>query len=101
MSQSTSDPLMPKLLRAALVVLVVLTCLRVWTQPAQFLPEAQAQIPDAGTQRLRMLDEVRETNRLLAEILSTLREGALNVRQAGTDKNQGRVIGPRAPVPDR
>ncbi len=72
--------------RRLVVALVMVTCLRVWLGPVDVLPRAQAQIPDSGLQRKQQLDALRESNRLLTEILSTLQSGTLNVRLDSTDK---------------
>jgi hypothetical protein len=71
------------------VAFVLVSCFRAWVGPAELVPRAQAQIPDAGNQRLESIRLARETNRLLAEILSTLQKGTLNVRLASTDNNGG------------
>lgn len=74
-----------RVFRGAIVALVVATCVRVWIGPAGFIPEARAQIPDAGSQRHALTQETRRTNQLLTEILTTLRKGTLKVELRGTD----------------
>ncbi|MCP4247802.1 MAG: hypothetical protein GY778_12205 [bacterium] len=85
-----------KWLRGLLTALLVATCIRVWLGPTELTPRAAAQIPDSGRQRQEMLQTARETNRLLNQILTTLKSGPLNVRVIGTDKKDG---GPIAPPP--
>lgn len=75
--------------RAAGVVLLLLTCLRIWTGPEPLIKQAHAQIPDAGRQRQLLVDETRKTNQLLAEIAQILRERTLNVRLAPADTKPG------------
>ena len=72
-------------LTRALVIFVLLTCLRVWLWPAPMLPEALAQIPDSGLQRKLLLEEVQQTNRLLGEVREILRSHTFNVRIEGAD----------------
>ena len=52
----------------AVALLVLLTCLRVWTGPVFLVPSVQAQLPDPALQRKQLLEESRRTNRLLVEI---------------------------------
>ncbi len=80
-------------LRLFLGTLLVFTCLRVWSGPIDVLPAAVAQIPDAGRQRLRLVELTGETNRLLREIKDLLKSGSLQVRVEGTDK---KPVAPRA-----
>ena len=75
----------PRFLTRALVIFVLLTCLRVWLWPASVLPGAQAQIPDSGLQRKLLLEEVQQTNRLLGEVREILRSHTFNVRIEGAD----------------
>ncbi len=72
--------------RGAWIVLLVLTCLRVWSGPLDPFPVAHAQVPDSGRQRLELLEEARRTNALLAEIREILTRGTLNVRSIAADK---------------
>jgi len=46
---------------------------------------AQAQLPDPALQRVRMLEEARRTNELLAEIKALLEKHTFNVRMQGAD----------------
>ncbi len=74
----------------ALTVVVLLTCLRVWIGPTSLIAPVRAQIPDSGMQRKQLLEEARQTNRLLTEIKQFLTTGTLNVRVEGAD-NQSRT----------
>jgi len=73
------------LMRAALSLFILLTCLRVWVGPFPILPEARGQIPDAGLQRKLLLEEAQRTNQLLSDIKRFLESGDLNVRIKGAD----------------
>ncbi len=83
-----------KWFRGLLTALLVATCVRVWLGPTELAPRAAAQIPDSGRQRLEILQAARETNRLLNQILTTLKSGPLNVRVISTDKKHGGPIAP-------
>ncbi len=72
-------------LQGAICAFVLLTCLRVWVEPAPLLQVAEAQIPDAAMQRKLILDEARQTNQLLTEIKQLLENRTLNVRIQGAD----------------
>lgn len=72
-------------LERILIVVVLLTCLRVWTGPFPLLNKAQAQLPDSAKQRIMLLEETRKTNRLLNEIKQILRDETLHVRLQPAD----------------
>ncbi len=74
-----------RLIRGAMLLFLLLTCLRVWAPSLSVESPAQAQIPDSGLQRKQILEEVKESNRLLAEIRLLLEKGTLNVRVKGAD----------------
>ena len=71
--------------RMALLLFVLLSCLRAWLGPTSLVEPVQAQIPDAGRQRKTMVDEIRRTNQLLEEIKQILSSDTLNVRIQGAD----------------
>jgi hypothetical protein len=75
-------------LRTLLVGLIVATCVRVWLGPVTAVPQARAQIPDAGSQRMEMDRELRKANQLLGQILNTLRTQTFKVQMQGTDNTQ-------------
>lgn len=81
-------------IRALLLAFVLATCLRTWIGPSAGVPEAQAQIPDAGNQRIELLREARRTNELLADILDTLRNDTLKVEMDGTDNKVAPEVRP-------
>ena len=49
----------------AIVILLGLIALRLWTLPVGILPVAHAQLPDEAGQRLRLVQASKKTNRLL------------------------------------
>ncbi|MCK6483886.1 MAG: hypothetical protein HUU22_05975 [Phycisphaerae bacterium] len=51
-----------------------------WARRSSLLPDAAAQIPNAGAQRVEQIDEVRRTNELLRRILERLEQGPVPVR---------------------
>lgn len=67
-------------------VVVVATLIRVWLGPITLDRPALAQIPDAGAQRKELVEELRQTNQMLAEIKTLLAERTLNVRVVAADK---------------
>ena len=78
-----------RVLRVAFGALLIATCLRVWLGPVTELPRAQAQIPDAGSQRRELLREVQRTNTLLGQMLKTLQTQTFKVQMQGTDNKRG------------
>lgn len=87
-----------RVLRVALGAFLVLTCLRVWVGPGDWTPRAYAQIPNAGSQRADLLQEVRKTNQLLQEVLTILRTQSVKVEIQGL---AGPGDGKSKPVPVR
>ncbi len=72
-------------LERILIVVVLLTCLHVWTGPFTLLNKAQAQLPDSAKQRIMLLEETQKTNKLLREIKQILRDETLHVRLQTAD----------------
>lgn len=89
-----------KVLRAALIVFVLLTCIRVWVGPIDVVPTAKAQIPDAAAQRIEMSRQQQRTNELLEQILDTLRNSTLKVQMEGTDKTKAPAVRVRRSTED-
>jgi len=85
-----------RILRIALGAFLALTCLRVWTGSGDWPSRAQAQIPNAGAQRADLLEEVRHTNHLLAEVLTILRTQTIKVAVQAEEAGRPRP-GPPAP----
>jgi hypothetical protein len=55
------------------------------------LSTAQAQVPDAGAQRIAILDELKATNARLDRIAALLESGNLQVRTAPAPADQPRA----------
>ena len=87
-------------LRIAVGVILTATCVRVWLGPVNIVPEARAQIPNAGAQRADLVREAEQTNQLLTEIVQILKTQTLNVQVVGTDKKTEAHPRLTAPVKD-
>lgn len=74
-----------RMLRVGFGAFLALTCIKVWLGPVNMVPSAEAQIPNAGNQRLQLVNEVRKSNDLLAGIAATLKSQTLKVAIQGTD----------------
>lgn len=72
--------------RTLLYLFVVLTCIRVWVALDPIVPEAKAQIPDAGSQRVRMIEQLEQANQRLAEIARVLKDGVIKVNVENADQ---------------
>lgn len=65
--------------RWTVATLFVLTLAKVWLPAVTEPVAAEAQIPDAGAQRVQLVEEARRTNEILAEIRDILRKEPLQV----------------------
>jgi hypothetical protein len=74
-----------RLARFVIGALLLATFVRVWASPGMAIETAQAQIPDAGAQRLDLLREVRRTNELLEKLLQALAKDTLKVEVRNFD----------------
>ena len=85
-----------KVLRFFLGVILAVTFIRVWAGPTSWAADAKAQIPDAGSQRADLLQEVRKTNDLLRKVVKILETQSVKVEvqnaagTAGKGKNKTR-----------
>lgn len=86
-----------RILLTVIVVLLAIIALELWHVSPNMMPAAQAQIPDSGLQRNKMLDESRQTNALLSDILEHLRTKAVKVEMQRTDKKPSRGEGRAKP----
>jgi hypothetical protein len=71
-----------------LCVVIVLQCLilvGVWGG-GSILPEAQAQVPDAGAQRIQMIEQLKQVNAKLDKVAAILESGKLQVSVATPDE---------------
>ena len=78
MSKSTNR------LLAFVVVLQVMILGSLWT--SNTLPVAHAQLPDPGAQRERQLDELKDLNKKMDQLIDLLGSGKVQVTVAGADK---------------
>ncbi len=83
----------PRWVHRIVVLVVLVTCLRVWIGPMTLVEPACAQVANPASQRTQLLTETRRTNQLLEEIKQLLKTHTLNVRVEGAD-NQAVVPAP-------
>jgi hypothetical protein len=79
-------------LLTVVVVLQGLILLGQWTGngvPSVVTP-AQAQIPDAGGQRIEIINQIKELNGKVDRLIGILESGKLEVRTTPADDNKGR-----------
>ena len=67
-----------------IVLLQIVTMLSQWTA----IPNARAQVPDAGAQQQQIIDQLRGTNEKLEKVISILSSGKLQVRMAKSDDSK-------------
>lgn len=72
-----------------IIALQALTLLGQWTGSPRIAPAA-AQVPDAGAQRLQMLDEFRTMNQKLDRLVTLLESGKLQVVASLPDDKDAR-----------
>jgi hypothetical protein len=73
-------------LLAAILMLQIITILNQWLGAP--ISKAQAQVPDAGAQRLQIIDGVKATNEKLDKMISILDSGKLQVIMVKPDDSQ-------------
>jgi hypothetical protein len=59
-----------------------------WLGTSSLVAPAQAQIPDAGAQRIEMVRELQALNGKMDKLIGILESGKLEVRVAGADENK-------------
>lgn len=74
-------------LLAVVVVLQALILLGQWTGAGPVTP-AYAQIPDAGSQRASMLEELRSINGKMARVVQILESGKIQVQVSKPDEGK-------------
>jgi hypothetical protein len=79
------DFLNSKPLRLLAYTFLVVSVWRAWMGPTEIVSTAHAQIPDSGTQRLRLIQQFDKANATLERIETLLRDGIIKVRPEGTD----------------
>ena len=73
-------------LLVAVVALQVLTVAGQWLGQPTVVSTASAQIPDAGAQRLQIIDELKSVNSKLDRLMGMLESGKLQVQATSNDK---------------
>ncbi len=75
-----------KFLRLIGGFVLLATLCRVWFGAFDLGTRVQAQIPDAGAQRLHLLEAVEKSNRILSRIERALTSGVIKVECVDADK---------------
>lgn len=60
-----------------------------WLGAPAMVSQAQAQVPDAGAQRVEMITELKGLNARMDKLISVLESGKLEVKVAPADDNKG------------
>ncbi len=76
-------------LLAVVVVLQGLILIGQWTGGRNYLPQAQAQVPDPANRQLQMLEELRSINTKMDRVVTVLEGGQLQVKVAKPDEDKG------------
>lgn len=74
-------------LLGAMLILQCLTLAGQWLGAPAVLPAAQAQIPDAGAQRIQILDELKSLNAKMDKLVG-LMSGPIQVRVTNPEELQ-------------
>jgi hypothetical protein len=75
---------------AVIVVLQGLILIGQWTGGSSgVLPTAHAQIPDPANRQMQMIDELKNINGKMDQVISILRDGELQVKVAKSEENKG------------
>ena len=75
-------------LLAAILVLNALVLIGQWTGHG-YLPAASAQIPDPANRQMQMIDELKQSNDKLDQIIGILKGGDLQVKVEQSDDSKG------------
>ena len=76
-------------LLTVVIVLQGLILLGQWLGNPSYIQAAPAQIPDGGSQRNQMIDELKTLNGKMEKLIGILESGKLEVRVSGADENKG------------
>lgn len=71
------------------VALQVLTLVGQWVSSSGGNSQANAQVPDAGSQRNQMIDQLKATNDKLDKLVTLLQDGKLQVHVVSPDDSKG------------
>jgi hypothetical protein len=87
MTGSKSNP--PPKWVVIVIALQVMTVLGQWIGSPRVEP-AMAQVPDAGLQRIQIIDQLKGTNDRLDKLIALLSGGNLQVKVAKPDESKGK-----------
>jgi hypothetical protein len=74
-------------------ILLALQCMILigqWTSPAGYVSTAGAQVPDAGAQRIQMIQQLKDLNGKMDDLIRFLEGGNLQVKAVKPDDNKGK-----------
>ena len=74
-------------------ILLALQCMILigqWTGPAGYVSTVHAQVPDAGAQRIQMIQELKSLNGKMDNLIRLLEDGNLQVKVANPDDKKGK-----------
>ncbi|MCC6422663.1 MAG: hypothetical protein IT447_04235 [Phycisphaerales bacterium] len=77
-------------------ILLVLQCMILigqWTGSTGYVSTAGAQVPDAGAQRIQMIQELKDMNGKMDNLIRLLEGGNLQVKVAKSDESKGNPPG--------
>jgi hypothetical protein len=77
-----------KILSIILVLQVVILAGQ-WVSGNGFASQASAQVPDAGSQRNQMIDQLKSINDKLDKLVTILQDGKLQVQTVSPDEAKG------------
>ena len=80
---------MPPKWIVAVVLLQILTVVGQWVGSPRATP-VMAQVPDAGLQRIQIIDQLKGTNDRLDKLIALLSGGNLQVKVAKPDETKGK-----------
>ena len=72
-----------------IVALQALTLVGQWSMSSGGASQATAQVPDAGSQRNQIIDQLKSTNDKLDKLVTILEDGKLQVHVVSPDDSKG------------
>jgi hypothetical protein len=78
-------------LLVAVIALQGLILIGQWTGGTAMLSSAQAQVPDPANRQMQMIDELKQLNGKMDELIGVLRSGDLQVKVAKTEEEKGKA----------
>ncbi len=76
-------------LLVAVIALQGLILIGQWSGGTAMLSMAHAQVPDPANRQMQMIDELKQLNSKMDELVGLLRDGDLQVKVAKTEENKG------------